>query len=272
MAENKGERRMLFDTRGRRKNVIRVVYALLALLMGGSLFLTVGPFNLGELAGGGGTSSATEVAHERAERIEERLATSPNDEELLLALIRARIQAGNAQVERDPETGRPGTPPPEAVEDYRSADRAWTRYLKLAGDEPNASVAQLVAFTSIALAEGSTSLLASQSYIRKATEAQRIAAEQRPNVGSLTTLAIYQYFNGEFAGAEKTIDRATKGVPKAEAKNIERQMVSYRKNAERFDRRNKRLEKVAERLGKERVQGQNPFGEIGGLATPPAGG
>ncbi len=43
-----GERRMLFDIRGRRKHVVRVVYAILALLMGASLFLVVGPFNIGQ--------------------------------------------------------------------------------------------------------------------------------------------------------------------------------------------------------------------------------
>jgi len=38
-----GERRMLFDIRGRRKNVVKVVYAILAVMMGASLFLVVGP-------------------------------------------------------------------------------------------------------------------------------------------------------------------------------------------------------------------------------------
>ena len=41
-----GERRMLFDIRGRRKHVVRVVYAILAILMGASLFLVVGPVRL----------------------------------------------------------------------------------------------------------------------------------------------------------------------------------------------------------------------------------
>ena len=42
---------MVFDIRGRRKHVVRVVYAILALLMGASLFLVVGPVNLGSLFG-----------------------------------------------------------------------------------------------------------------------------------------------------------------------------------------------------------------------------
>ena len=71
------ERRMLFDIRGKRKNVVRVVYACLALLMGASLFVAVGPFNIAEFFGGGGTTSAAEISEEQAERIEKRLARRP---------------------------------------------------------------------------------------------------------------------------------------------------------------------------------------------------
>ena len=45
---------MLFDLRGgRRGQVVKVVYALLAVLMGLSLFLVIGGFNLAELFNGG---------------------------------------------------------------------------------------------------------------------------------------------------------------------------------------------------------------------------
>ena len=93
-----GERRLVFDTRGKRKHVIRVVYAILAILMGASLFLVVGPVNIGALLGnsGGGGGSASQVLEEQVERIERRLAKSPNDEQLLLTLTRAQINAGNA--------------------------------------------------------------------------------------------------------------------------------------------------------------------------------
>lgn len=266
MADN-GERRMLFDTRGRRKNVIRVVYAVLALLMGGSLFLTVGPFNIAEIFGNGGTSDATEIFHEQSERIEGRLAKDPNDEALLLSLTRARIQAGNAQAEIDPQTGLPGPPPPEARNDFEAALEAWNRYLKQAGDDPSPAAAQLVAGTFFRLAETSTSLLETQSHVAEATKAQRIAAEERPNVGSLTTLAIYQYFNGEFAAGDKTMKRAMAGAAKPEAKSIEQQLAGYRKNAKQFDQRKKQLAKAQKEAGKEQLQ--NPFGGIGGAAPPP---
>ena len=42
MAQGGKEHRMVFDIRGRRKHVVKVVYAVLAVLMGASLFLVVG--------------------------------------------------------------------------------------------------------------------------------------------------------------------------------------------------------------------------------------
>lgn len=267
-----GERRMLFDMRGRRKNVIRVVYAILALLMGGSLFLTVGPFSLSEVFQGGGSSDATKIFEEQSERIEGRLAKDPTDEGALQALTRARIQAGLSRAEIDPQTGRPGTPPPEARDDFEGALQAWNRYLKQAGDEPNPGLAQFVAGTFFSLAESSESQLETQSSIAVAAKAQRIAAEQRPNVGSLTTLAIYQYFNGEFAAGDKTMNQATAGAAKPEAESIEEQLAGYRKNAKQFDRRKKQLAKVQEEVGQEPGQEQsgNPFGGLG-PGTPPPG-
>src|SRR5215217_3415112 len=119
---------MLFDVRGRRKHVVRVVYAILALLMAGSLFLTVGPFSIGEL-GGGGTRSAADVLDEQSERIEERLAKDPDNPAMLLSLARARIGAANAGVEKDPATGQTIISK-EAQTDYEAGIQAWNRYLK----------------------------------------------------------------------------------------------------------------------------------------------
>ena len=76
-----GERRMLFDIRGKRKHVVRVVYAILALLMGASLFLVVGPVNIGALLGNSTTTSeTTKIFDERAERLERELRKNPDDE------------------------------------------------------------------------------------------------------------------------------------------------------------------------------------------------
>lgn len=258
-----GERRLVFDTGGKRKHVVRVVYAILALLMGGSLFLVIGPVNLGELFSNstGTSNSASKVFDEQAERIEKRLVKTPNDEQLLLALTRARINGGNSQIEVVAETEIP-TVSPEAAEDFEAASGAWSRYLKQAGNEPSATAAQLVAGTFFRLAEASTSLTGAEENVAKATAAQKIAAEQNPTINSLSTLGIYQYYNSEFAAGDKTMKQAAaKASSKAEVKAVEKQLAEYRKRGKSFDKQKKQLAKVQNEVNKEQLQ--NPLG-LGG--------
>ena len=258
-----GERRLLFDTRGKRKHVIRVVYAILALLMGASLFLVVGPVNIASLFGNSsGTSSASKVFDEQTERIERRLAKSPTDEQLLLALTRAQISAGNSRIEVTSETELP-TISAEARENFDQAQRTWNRYLKQAGDEPSATAAQLVAGTSFRLAESSTGIPEVEENVANAAAAQRIAAEERPSLGSLSTLAIYEYFNGDFAAGDAATKQAAAHAPsKAEAKNVEKQLAQYRKRGKQFEKQKKEIAKAQSGAGKEALE--NPFGGLGG--------
>ncbi len=268
-----GERRMLFDTRGRRKNVIRVVYVILALLMGGSLFLTVGPFSLSELGSTGGGGDAADVFHEQEERLEERLAKEPNNAALLLRLTRERLGAGQAQTDINPQTGRPGTPSPEAQDDYDEAIESWNRYVELAGDDVSPTGAVLVAQTYFGLAEGgSVSFADVQENLEIAVEAQRIAAEAQPNAGSLSSLAIYEYFNGNFEAGDKAAQGALAAVPKGPAKKeAEKQFDEYRKNAKRYVAQSERFAKAEEQAGGGGAPGefQNPFGGFG-AGTPGA--
>jgi hypothetical protein len=264
MAES-GERRMLFDVRGRRKHVIRVVYAVLALLMGGSLFLTVGPFNISELIGTGGTSSAAAVLDEQAERIERRLVKKPTDETLLLSLTRTKVAAGNAQIERDPASGATIVPT-EAKADFEAALDAWHRYLKRAGSGANPSAAQLIAATYFSLAESGETLDDISTNIEQAAEAQQIVARARPSVGSLSTLAIYEYFNGDFAAGDKAAKEAERrATTKSETKAIEKQLTQYRKRGKSWVKQKKKFAKLQKGQGKEALQ--NPVGGFSGGST-----
>lgn len=262
-----GERRLLFDTRGKRKHVIRVVYAILALLMGASLFLVVGPFNFANLLGNSSSSSsAAKVLHEQAERIERRLAQNPQDVQLLLTLTRARINAGNAGVERTAEAAAP-TMTVEAKADFAAAAEAWARYLKQVGKEPSATGAQLVASAYFLQAEGSTSVGEAQENVVEAAEAQSIAAEQSRNLGTLSTLAIYEYFAGDFAAGDKASKQAAGEVnSKTEAKEVEKQLAEYRKRGKAFAKQKKEAAKLEKEAGKAALE--NPFGGIGGGGVP----
>jgi hypothetical protein len=269
MAQKGGERRLLFDTRGRRRHVIRVVYAILAILMGTSLFLVIGPFNFAEILGTSTSGGeAGEVFEEQSERIEGRLAKDPKNEQQLLALTRARIYAGNASFQVATQ-GEVPTIDASAQDNFDAAAEAWSRYLKQAGGKANAGVAQLVAGTFFKVAEaapGTPTQL--EETIALAAKAQRIATEQRPSIGTLSTLAIYEYFNGKIAaGDEAAKQAAAKTSSKTQAKGLEKQLAEYRKRAVAFKKNSEQAKKQEQSAGGQSLQ-TSPFG----LGAPAPGG
>lgn len=251
---------MLFDTRGRRKHVIRVVYAVLALLMGASLFLVVGPFNIGELAGNGSSTSASAVLDEQAERIEGKLRREPDNEALLISLARTRIAAGNALAETDPQTGA-AVVTPEGRAELNQAIEAWNRYLKQT-DSPNPSPALLVAGAHFSLAETSTNMEEADANVKGAAAAQRIAAEARPNLGSYSTLAIYEYFAGDFTAGDEAARKAESFASKQEAKEVQTQLTEFRQRGKAVEKQRQEIAKFEQGRSKEALQ--NPFGGLGG--------
>lgn len=259
MAE--GERRLVFDTGGRRKHVVRVVYAILALLMGASLFLVVGPFSLGNLLGGGGTTSGVEVLNEQAERTEAKLRRDPTDEALLLSLARTRIAASKSATEVNPETGATVLTV-EGREELNRAAEAWNGYLKQT-KEPNPSTALLMAGAYFNLAETSGGIEEALTNVKKAAKTQRIAAEAQPTVNSLTTLAIYEFYAGNFAAGDKATKRATALVPaKSEAKEVQKQMAEFRTRGKELQKQKK---EVAKQEGSRRKEAlENPLGGLSG--------
>jgi hypothetical protein len=259
-----GERRMLFDIRGRRRNVVKFVYAILALLMAASLILLAGP---GLFGGGGGGSGgeATKQLEEQAERIERKLAKSPNDPNLLLNLTRIRVSAANAQSEVNPTTGE-ALLTLQSREEFEKASAAWSEYLE-ATNEPSAGGAQLITPALFSLAQTSRSYNEALSNMKAAAESQKIVAEQRPSLGSLSTLALYTLFTGDYRAAEEAKKEAAKFAnTKVERENLEKQFEEVRKRANEFQKQVAESEKAAKAAGggagKEALQ--NPLGGLGG--------
>lgn len=251
---------MLFDIRGRRKHVVRVVYAILALLMGASLFLVVGPFNIGNLVGGGGTTNAAKVLQEQSERTEQKLRREPENEALLLALTRSRITAANSLTEVNSETGIT-TFTAEGRQELERGIEAWGGYLQQT-KEPKANTALLVSQGYFSLAEASGSLEEVTENIEGAAKTQRLAAAAQPTINSLTTLAIYEYYAGNFAAGDKAVKQAEAKAPtKAEAKEVGKQMAEYRKRGVAFEKQKQAAEKEEAKSGKERLQ--NPLSGLG---------
>jgi hypothetical protein len=257
---------MLFDLRGRRRNVVKVVYAVLAVLMGLSLFILAGP--IGNIFNTGGTGDASGQFEDQAARIERELKKNPEDPDLLLNLTRARINAGNAGAEINPETGAAAYTP-EARQQLALASEAWSKYLK-ATDEPNPAGAQLAASSLFSLAQTSRTAVEASSNVRAAAQAQAIVADQRPSLGSLSTLAIYRLYSFDYAGAEQARKQAAPFAnTKFERENLGKEFDQTKKGAEEFEKQIQEIEKEAK---KAREKGEpsvaNPLGESNPLAVP----
>jgi hypothetical protein len=252
---------MVFDIRGRRKHVVRVVYAILALLMGASLFLVVGPVNIGGLLGSNtATGNAASIYEEEATRAERKLRKNPQDASLLLSLTRDRISAGNALSAVNAKTGQP-TVTPAAREQLEKASEAWSRYLKQAGKQPSSPTAQLAASALFRLAESSSSGAEAEANLKAAAQAQQIVAETQPTLGSVSTLAEFQYFAFDFPGAEKTGKQARSlATSKAQKSQLQTELKQVRSRAKAFQKQVKEEAKETKGKGKETLK--NPLGGL----------
>lgn len=272
MASRGNERRMVFDIRGRRRYAVKVVYAVLAVLMAASLFLVVGPLNIGELFNGeGGGGEVAKPALERAERLERKLRKQPGSEDLLLSLTRAQVTAANGLAGVSATGQREITQ--ESIEELQKASESWSKYLK-AAKEPSAGLAQIMApaFFSLAEASGGNEI---EPNLQAAVRAQEIVAKQRPNLNSLSTLGVFKMFTFEYKAAEKAGKEAKKyATTKFERENIDNQLKETRKRAEKFQSQLVSYEKALKSSkGKGKAESiENPFGELGGSGLSGSGG
>ncbi|MGN6253966.1 MAG: hypothetical protein ACTHO8_03175 [Solirubrobacterales bacterium] len=265
---------MLFDIRGRRKHAVRVVYAVLAVLMGLSLFLVVGGLNLGQLFGSnGGTSEAAKQFEEQAQRIERKLKKDPQNPDLLVSLTRTRVTAGNSLYEGNGfQEERKVTP--AALDQFQLASDSWSKYLE-ATHEPNLGVAQLMAVTMIVLAEFSKSVPESKENLEAAAAAQKLVADARPNLNSLTTLAFYEAVLGRTASARQLAHEAVKyGNTKFEKENIQNELKRYEELGAKFQKALKESEQLAKAEGKGSKQALegNPLNGFSGSGSALQGG
>ena len=123
-----GERRLVFDTRGKRKHVVRVVYAILALLMGGSLFLVVGA--------GQHRLAARQLEQlqqrqprcfdEQAERIERRLAKRPRRRTAAAGADASPHQRRQRADRTPPRKPKPPPSPPKPAKTSKPAPKPGT--------------------------------------------------------------------------------------------------------------------------------------------------
>ncbi len=262
-----GEHRMLFDIRGRRKRVVQVVYAALALIMALSLFTVVGPVNLGDVFGGGSSSTDSSAFTDQAEQIERKLAKEPRNEELLVRDVKARYTAGNSQIQTDPATGQQTGITEEGLDSFKKAGDAWLRYMKLDPAEPNATVAQLAATALLY----SSSLSDLDTKVGSAAEAQAIYAKARPSPNAYLTLAQLRYLTGDTKGAAQAGQQAKQQAPAAQRKQVAQILDQYDKQSQQLRKQAEQASKFKPGSGGKQAL-QDPLGGLAGGGTGGSGG
>lgn len=276
---------MLFDLQSpRRRNFIRVVYAFLALLMGGGLIL----FGIGSGGGGGlldavgltdstgGGSSAN--FDDQISEAEKKVQLNPQDPAAQLELVRVHVSAGSASQDVDEQTGQP-IPSEESTQEFQKAADAWDQYLKLNPNKVDFGAATLIAKAFVSLAETSSTAPEALSNIQEAAKAQKFVADAQPSGGTLSQLAIYQYFAGDTAAADQAAKQAVAKAEAGQAAALRQQLDQFKKSAAEFQKQLKAAEQQAQQgqgQGAPGAPGANPFenplGSSGGVGGSSLGG
>lgn len=250
---------MLFDlSNPRRKNVVRVVYGLLAVVFGGGFIF----FGIGSETGGGGLfdgifgdgsgGSTADQYEQQIEDAEETLETDPDNAAALAALAQYRYLSGQAQLETDEQTQAPVLTE-EARGEFEEAIDAWNRYLETEPRRPDVATAGNVVQAFVLLGDASG-----------AAEAQRILAQANPSSGTYSTLAYYHYADFNFEAGDRAAEQAVAEAEEGQAGSVERQLSQLRQQAKQQEQQIANLPESPDGGG-EGIE--NPFGGL----SPDAG-
>jgi hypothetical protein len=275
---------MLFDLRSPgRRNLIRVVYGFLAVLMGGGLiFFGIGGSGGGLFSdvggGGGGDGNPFE---DQIDDAQARVEQNPQDTAALAELVQLHYQAGSNQIEVDEDSGAQSLTEEGEQQLAQSAD-AWDRYLKLtqkSGNPPATGVSSLAVQTFSVLADTSFSnALTSTSGTdalenandavtswTDAAEAQRILAEAQPAGQAYANLAFFLYRSGDIAGGDQAAAQAVQEAAANEKSSIEQQLKQTKTQGEQLTQAIAQLSKQQQQTSQATggATGANPLEGLG---------
>jgi hypothetical protein len=228
---------VLFDLQSpRRRRVVKFVYGGLALLLGAGLL--VGTFGSGggngnildQIFGGGGNSSASSAFDDQIKQAEQKLAVNPQDQQALISLVTLQVQKGQTELDVDQSTGQQ-SPTVDSTTDFQKAADSWATYLKTNPNKPNFAAATQVAQAYLFLAESSTTASEADANLKGAADAQKVAAEQQPTLGSLSSLAQYLYFAGDTAAADQAGKEALAKADASQKTQLEQSLAQIKKTA-----------------------------------------
>jgi hypothetical protein len=164
-------------------------------------------------------------------------------------------------------------PIPRVVyDDLRKGLITWNRYLREADGEASSDLAGLASSSYFELVEiGSRRLDEIKANVAGAAKAQQIVVSHSADLYTLSNLAVYHYFNGEFAAGDDAAKYAAADA-QVNVKAVVQQLREYRKRGQRFRRDIARAAKELRRSGGDelhsRVKGYGSPAGINGLANP----
>jgi hypothetical protein len=277
---------MLFDLRSPgRRNLIRVVYAGLAVLMGGGLvFFGIGGSGGGlfsDVGGGGGDGG--NPFEDQISDAEAKVQQNPRDTAALAELVALHFQAGSNQIEVDQESGTQSLTEEGEQQLQESAD-AWDRYLKAtqkSGGQANTSTASvafqlfsLLANVSFSNAQGASSGTEALADVNDAVtswsdaaEAQRILVNAQPGAPAYVRLAQFLYLAGDIEGGDQAAAQATQAAKGNERAAIEQQLKQAKTQGEQLTQAIAQVQKQQQQTQQATggaATGANPLEGLGG--------
>ena len=217
---------MLFDLRGKRRRLIKVVFFLLAVAFAGStviFFVGSGAnsggsifdiFGSGGAHGGGGGGGFDD----QIERYEKRLETNPTDERSLKLLARAKFNQATSGDKYNQETGQFTD---KAQEDLQASTSAWERYLKTDPKKLDTNVATVMVQVYAGLNDSA-----------QAAATQDLIVEERPNSAGYAQLATYLYLDGETKKGDLAAERSIELAKPSDRKTVKRRLDRIKKQAD----------------------------------------
>jgi len=198
---------MLFDLRGRgRRRAVRIIYASLAILMGGGLvFFGIGGATSGGLVdalnSGGGGGSGSDTFQQRVEDAEKAALARPRDPRPRATLAKAHYQLAGVGENYNQDLGQFTA---KGQAELRQSARAWERYLALKPSRIDDNLAVLMVNAYISLSKPD-----------QAVAAQEIVVEaQDESTGQFSKLAQLAYAAGQTRKADLAADKAVALAPK----------------------------------------------------------
>jgi hypothetical protein len=219
---------MLFDLQSRgRRNIVKVIYLGLAILMGGGLVL----FGIGTGTGGGGLldvftgggSSTSAQVSSLEKRASKEVRLHPQDPQAWADLARARYQTAGLGENFDQTANQGvGAFTDKGREKLATAVSAWQRYLALEPEHPDATLARLMA-----TAYSETGL----DDPAQAASAMEIVTEEKPTASAYGTLAQYAYVANQVRKGDLAAAKAVQLAPDAQRRLVRSQLLVIKRQA-----------------------------------------